>query len=219
MTEQALVLGAIDPGAVAAVSTIVLAIVGVLTFLANRRLYRETSEQSTAGLRVAIEQMEIAKGQMAAINEQAEIARRALELQLTPRLIPGGPESCRFGPGELVRPEPQPITIVPVHLTIANAGNGVAVIETDQAEARFVRGGAHRPMTIILPPAIAPGAEAGLKLTRAAMEDQELLAGDRFELSIPYRGDASADRLRRLCFSAQYFSASQWEVQVLTART
>jgi hypothetical protein len=219
MTEQALVLGAFSTGVVAAASTIVLAVVGVLTFLANRRLYRETSEQSTAGLRVAVEQMEIAKGQMAAINGQAEIARRALELQLTPRLIPGGPESCQFGPGELVRPEPQPITIVPVHLTIANAGNGVAVIDTAQAEARYVRDGAHRPITIILPPAIAPGAEAKLKLARAAMKDQELRAGDRFELSIPYRGDASADRLQHLCFSAQYFSASQWKVQVLTAKT
>ncbi len=116
-------------------------------------------------------------------------------------------------------PEPQPVTIVPVFLAVANAGNGVAIIETDRAEAKCVSQGTHREMTIIVPPALAPGAQAPIKLIRSnASEDQELAAGERFEVSIPYRGDDTAIGLRQLRFSAQYFNDSHWKLRGLDSQ-
>lgn len=215
MNVQAFLSIAISPESIAAASTIVLAAVGVLTFLANRRLYRETSGQNAANLEIAVEQTKTAKLQMAAINEQAEIARQALQLQVTPRLIPAGPELCRYGPSETLQPEPQPIVITPAFIDIVNAGNGVALIETDQAEAKSVREGASREMTIILPPALAPGAQATVKLVRPAMEDQAIATGDRFDVSIPYRADGVPDRLWRLQFSARYFNEGHWQLKVI----
>jgi hypothetical protein len=221
--NPALALFGLPPSEAAAIGTLALAAVAVVSLLVSYRLFKisraqteESRGQNTATLRLAMEQLELNRLQLAAITEQAEIAQRALSLQVTPRLIPAGGGAARIGPSEPIWREPQHLEVTPTFLGLVNAGNGVAVFDVDRAEATCGPDGGKGGMGIIVPPALAGGAEGQIKLTPGAGRGaQAVQVGIIYNVSIPYRGSDPNSLRRILRFTAQYFSERHWEIKIV----
>lgn len=209
----------------AAIGTLALAIVALVSLLLNYRLLRlnenqnkESQEQNTATLRLAVEQLELNRVQMSAITEQAEVAQKALSLQITPSLIPASMSSARIGPSEPIMREPQHVEVTPTFLGVINAGNGVAVLDADRAEATCGEGGGRGGMGILVPPALAAGAEGQIKLTPQVGDSQKVHMGIVYNVTIPYRGSDPRSHQKVLRFTAQLFGEQHWNIQIVDAK-
>lgn len=222
MHSSPLALFGLPPNEAASIGTLALAAVAVVSLAVSYRLLKlsqrqteESRNQNTATLRLATEQLELNRVQLAAITEQAEVAQKALTEQITPRLIPAGVSSAQIGPPEPIFREPQHIEVTPTYLGLINAGNGVAVFDVDRAAATCGPDGGRGGMGILVPPALAPGAEGLIKLTPAIGESQAPHVGLIYNLEIPYRGSDPRSRKSVLRFTAQYFSHQHWEIKMI----
>src|SRR4051794_29616567 len=99
-------------------ATFVLAVATFLIVVFNVKVLRATKQQAGATASQARE-----------TANQAEIAARALAAQLAPHLVPRGPDHCRIGDPEEVDFGPQKTSVRPVLVELANAGNGIALID------------------------------------------------------------------------------------------
>lgn len=212
----------LPPSEAAAIGTLALAAVAVVSLAVSYRLLRlsqkqtdESRSQNTATLRLASEQLELNRVQLAAITEQAEVAQKALTEQITPRLIPAGVSSAQIGPQEPIFPEPQRIEVTPTYLGVINAGNGIAVFDVDRAKATCGPDGGRGGLGVLVPPALAPGAEGLIKLTPAVGASQAPQVGLIYNLEIPYRGSNPRSRKSVLRFTAQYFGDRHWAIKMI----
>jgi hypothetical protein len=193
-----------------------------LLFKLTQKQNAESHSQNVAALRLTAEQLELNRVQLSAMGEQVsamtkqvETAEKALAVQTTPRLIPAGVGSARIGPSEPIMREPQSIEITPTFLGVINAGNGVAVFDTDSAKATCGPDGGRGSMGIVVPPALAGGAEGQIKLTPAIGGSQAPHLGMIYSLEIPYQGAGQGSPRFVLRFTAQFFNEQHWEIKIV----
>lgn len=214
-----------------AIGTLALAVFSAATIWSSRSQTKATREateatqlSANATLReakaiaqqvgVGQTQVEASEKQNRAAQRQVEIARRSLEAQSVPQLIPAGSEYCRFsnehgdgGPGRQ--------RFGAVYLGVVNAGNGAAVIDAEQSRAGDgVELTGPGQLNIVLPPALASGADGEIKLTPATAQAIEPKAGMTFKVEIAYSAFADEGPTRTMSFTAQFFSHDHWLIKV-----
>jgi hypothetical protein len=214
-----------------ALGTIALALVGAMALFANVLIVRaardqgratrdaadatlEEAQQVARQVDVSNQQLKLAESQLEAVSEQTRLAKRAYQLQSLPRLIPGGMETCRVGPAEPILRPPQEQTVVPVFLGVVNAGNGAAILMPDEAFAACGPDGGRGPMGVIVPPALAAGAQGVVKLTPQMGGAQEIHVGMIYAVTLTYWADEVPEMTWKLAFTAQYFSPTHWLIEV-----
>lgn len=122
-----------------------------------------------------------------------------------PRLIASPVEEIVIGELENVASDIQPIRVRTLHVPIANAGDGRAIIHHAAASSP-----SHGPLTTRSPRTIEADTSSTLELTLAAPVDQTIAPGDWFDIELHYRGDA--DEEQRLSFRTVYDGAS-WRIE------
>lgn len=122
-----------------------------------------------------------------------------------PLLIASPAEEIVVGELQNVASDIQPIRVRTLHIPIANAGDGRAIIHRAAASSS-----GHGPLTARSPRTIEADTSSTLELTLAAPVDQTIAAGDRFDIELHYRGDA--DEEQRLSFRAIY-DGSSWRIE------
>jgi hypothetical protein len=191
----------------AALATLLLAGAAFLSLRQGRDIAKATKEQADATAREAAataREAEATHEQAEATREQAELAARALGLQVEPRLIPvAGTVEVRER--ESVGGDVQILWVVPVRLELANAGNGVAILETVSAQ-----GPGLPEARALFPPALRGGDSGTVELLFSRI--QELKPGDVLRILVVYRG-ADGER-RRLEFDADFLGRERWELRL-----
>jgi hypothetical protein len=219
----------LPPEEAAAIGTIALALVAVISLFLSYRLFKLTQQQNAeshgqnlATLRLTAEQLELNRVELSAMGEQVsamtrqvETAERALAVQITPNLIPAGVAAARIGPPEPIMREPQHIEVTPTFLGVINAGNGVAIFDTERASATCGPDGGRGGMGIVVPPALAGGAEGQIKLTPQVGGGQVADVGIIYNLEIPYQGAGQDSPRLVLRFTAQFFNEQHWEIKIV----
>jgi hypothetical protein len=214
-----------------ALGTIGLALVGAMALLANVFVVRAARDQGQATreaadatleealqvarqVEVSNQQLKLAESQLETISEQTRLAKRAYQLQSLPRLIPGGMETCRVGPAEPILRPPQELTVVPVFLGVVNAGNSAAILNPDEAFAACGPDGGRGSMGVIVPPALAAGAQGMVKLTPQTGGAQENHVGMIYAVTLTYWAYEFREMTWKLAFTAQFFSPTHWQIEV-----
>jgi|SRR5918992_2967634 hypothetical protein len=188
-------------------ATFLLALAAFLSLWQGRKLGEATRDHAAA----TAHQAAATADQAEATAREAEAATRSLELQLEPRLVPLGGERVRVGEQEDIGGQVQQFPVLPVYLDIANAGNGVAAIETVDAEAS----GLGRARALF-PPTILAGQTATIELYFPFVPEG-VHAGDKIRANVVYYSVADNEP-RRTIFDAEFLGNGRWENALIEPR-
>lgn len=154
-------------------------------------------------------QLRSASQQTQATVNLAKAATDEIALLTAPRLIPGSSESHRDLPVENIGGSIGEHWVLPVLFGVANAGNGVAVIE----DASCVPSQMGSPHAVLFPPTVRPGGDASVRVEFTS-RTAGIPDGERFTLTVVYRG---SDRSRfALVFAVTYLPAERRKVTIMS---